>query len=788
MICPNCGNDVPPSKYCPECGAKLSKDPEAEAPYAQAGDQSGYSDETADSAEHKSVTGSYDTIEPESYGTDAAQSQADASGKPQRQQMLDLSEAPYSDSGTPGTAGADIPGESGKSASGNDTPPSDAPYGSAPAAQEPPEAESVSDSIGDTIVYEGISSLDSPEAQERIDTASDSAEYTADIAVPAEESDESVATSPQKPDAEDEQQSVGSRVGNKKHARRNVSLTVIIVCLCAAAAIAVGIWQWSSNTPRARLTQALRDGDILKACEIYNTELREEGLTSNEVYYLCAAAEQIADDFEADSTAASYEGRMRLLDELGKLPYKSVQDAVSAAKKRMESHATVTGHMTEAKQAENRGDYLRAIEELEMALAESPGDEAIRSDIERVTKAYRDHALSLADEYVEGGNIAQARMVLLEAMLPERFAADKELRTKLDEITSQQFGLEESSDVARNALDMSRLGQAAFLMQNVESLRSSTARLTEQDLMGVLMSLYEWRNYNSSPIASSEPVLAVVRDALPISTGSAQWPYRVAANPVQILCDALFGERAESINIADTLGTKLYGSYKYEDGWYFFASMTTPSCSVTYADPSALPHLDNNEYTFYSGSDHRADDRLYTMDIRPTITSPFGFTVSSVKTVATGSEARDEAERIISRLPETSESASPSAAPSETASESQTPQENQQDAAPTEVNPGGYAPEGSLTGGLIFPDSDMRYLTDDDLAAAAATYSNLSAALQLARNEIYARRGHIFSDPQYQNYFMQYAWYSPSHSVSDSELNDFELRNLQQIIAWQNGG
>ena len=359
-------------------------------------------------------------------------------------------------------------------------------------------------------------------------------------------------------------------------------------------------------------------------------------------------------------------------------------------------------------------------------------------------------------------------------------------------MTNSLLAREEASDAARNALEMSRLGQAAFLMQHVESLKSSTSRLTEEDITGVLTGLYEWRNYNSSPVAESEPVLAVSRNALPVSTGSAQWPYRTASGPFQLLCDALFGERAESIDVAASLATKLYGSFKYEDGWYYFANMTTPACSVAYADPAALPHLDNNDYTFYSESEDRDRDRLYTMGIRPTATSPFGFTVSSVTTVATGREARSEAERILTRLPALEDpSQEPEPSPSQAAVATQpgpaAEENNASGGDQVQAPEPAYAPDGSLTGGLVFPDSDMRYLTDQDLANVAAAYSDVSAALELAANEIYARRGHIFSDPGYQNYFRQYAWYSPSHSVENSELNDFELKNLEQIRAWQTG-
>jgi hypothetical protein len=79
---------------------------------------------------------------------------------------------------------------------------------------------------------------------------------------------------------------------------------------------------------------------------------------------------------------------------------------------------------------------------------------------------------------------------------------------------------------------------------------------------------------------------------------------------------------------------------------------------------------------------------------------------------------------------------------------------------------------GSATG-FIFPDSDRRYLTQDELRRLS------SADLRIARNEIFARRGRYFRDPQLAAYFAQFSWYKP-YSY-DVPLNNIENANVALI-------
>jgi hypothetical protein len=82
-------------------------------------------------------------------------------------------------------------------------------------------------------------------------------------------------------------------------------------------------------------------------------------------------------------------------------------------------------------------------------------------------------------------------------------------------------------------------------------------------------------------------------------------------------------------------------------------------------------------------------------------------------------------------------------------------------------------PSRDLGEGFIFPDSNERRLTRDDLAPLSVEQ------LRIARNEIYARNGRFFRDQKLKDYFSQYAWYQPSSW--DPPLNATEKYNVRVI-------
>lgn len=84
----------------------------------------------------------------------------------------------------------------------------------------------------------------------------------------------------------------------------------------------------------------------------------------------------------------------------------------------------------------------------------------------------------------------------------------------------------------------------------------------------------------------------------------------------------------------------------------------------------------------------------------------------------------------------------------------------------------------------ILPDSDSRYLTNDDLIGLDQDI------LRLARNEIYARHGRLFQTEDLNNYFSSKPWYYgylSEEEFDDSVLNNYEKANLDTIKNAESG-
>lgn len=74
----------------------------------------------------------------------------------------------------------------------------------------------------------------------------------------------------------------------------------------------------------------------------------------------------------------------------------------------------------------------------------------------------------------------------------------------------------------------------------------------------------------------------------------------------------------------------------------------------------------------------------------------------------------------------------------------------------------------------IYP-SDTTLLTREQLATLS------KSDIALIRNEIYARKGHIFTTNKYKTYFASKTWYAPQKIVYWQDLNDVEKANIKLI-------
>ena len=120
--------------------------------------------------------------------------------------------------------------------------------------------------------------------------------------------------------------------------------------------------------------------------------------------------------------------------------------------------------------------------------------------------------------------------------------------------------------------------------------------------------------------------------------------------------------------------------------------------------------------------------------------------------------------------------------------EEQPAEEVPEEEQPTEETPAEEAPaeeeqpeaEEPAADQWFFPDSSERRLTEADIAGMS------SEELRYARNEIYARHGRRFSDPQLQAYFDSCAWYEGTidpANFSDTMLSEIEMANVAFLKA-----
>ena len=109
--------------------------------------------------------------------------------------------------------------------------------------------------------------------------------------------------------------------------------------------------------------------------------------------------------------------------------------------------------------------------------------------------------------------------------------------------------------------------------------------------------------------------------------------------------------------------------------------------------------------------------------------------------------------------------------------------ENQEetDQSETEQNPSAEESTGSE---FVFPDSDKRYLTEEEVRSVDVEL------LSVGRNEIFARHGYIFKTENLQEYFESTSWYEgtvPGDQFnSEKEFNNYEKKNVELIKKVEN--
>ena len=118
------------------------------------------------------------------------------------------------------------------------------------------------------------------------------------------------------------------------------------------------------------------------------------------------------------------------------------------------------------------------------------------------------------------------------------------------------------------------------------------------------------------------------------------------------------------------------------------------------------------------------------------------------------------------------------AAPSPTASPDNTPATAQPKDQGSDERAKGREPSSISTPGR-YPQGSTRLLTADDLA------DKTPWELKVMRNEIYARHGYIFKNPELKDYFERQSWYEPIYEDVTNLLSNVEKENIAFLKSYE---
>ncbi len=82
---------------------------------------------------------------------------------------------------------------------------------------------------------------------------------------------------------------------------------------------------------------------------------------------------------------------------------------------------------------------------------------------------------------------------------------------------------------------------------------------------------------------------------------------------------------------------------------------------------------------------------------------------------------------------------------------------------------------------ILARETKIREGLSTEVLADEAIQDLFTEDLRILRNEIFARRGRIFKDPDLQKYFEAQSWYTANAEFRDDMLSEIELKNLSKI-------
>ena len=221
-------------------------------------------------------------------------------------------------------------------------------------------------------------------------------------------------------------------VPQKKRKSRKGWLALVIVLVVVAAAGVVGFQFYTS--PSAEFTRSVKAGDLDRAYELYEQELRNKGLSETQIQLLVDAAVQTQEAYMSDEI--SYDEASNRLEILSGFSDSAVAEAVVAAQTTIANKHQIEDLLQAAEKNAASGDYLMAIENYQAVLEIDPSSEKAKNGLESAEAAYQQSVVDEAYKAKDAGEWDTALEIL--DTYQATYGENEKIAAAYDEIEKQR--------------------------------------------------------------------------------------------------------------------------------------------------------------------------------------------------------------------------------------------------------------------------------------------------------------------------------------------------------------
>ena len=225
---------------------------------------------------------------------------------------------------------------------------------------------------------------------------------------------------------------VQAPVPKKKRKSRKGWLALVIVLVVVAAAGVVGFQFYTS--PSAEFTRSVKAGDLDRAYELYEQELRNKGLSETQIQLLVDAAVQTQEAYMSDEI--SYDEASNRLEILSGFSDSAVAEAVAAAQTTIATKHQIEDLLQAAEKNAASGDYLMAIENYQAVLEIDPSSEKAKNGLESAEAAYQQSVVDEAYKAKDAGEWDTALEIL--DTYQATYGENEKIAAAYDEIEKQR--------------------------------------------------------------------------------------------------------------------------------------------------------------------------------------------------------------------------------------------------------------------------------------------------------------------------------------------------------------